>query len=80
LPIALSFGFDPVHFGIIMIVNLAIGMSTPPVCLNLFIALQIAKTSVPRIARSVIPLVLILMVDLMAISFVPWLSLVFTGK
>ena len=80
LPIALSFGFDPVHFGVIMIVNLAMGMFTPPVGLNLFIASNIAKTSIPRIARSVIPFVLILMADLMIISFVPWLSLVFTGK
>jgi C4-dicarboxylate transporter DctM subunit len=80
LPIALSFGFDPVHFGVIMIVNLAMGMFTPPVGLNLFIASDIAKISIPRIARSVIPFVLILMADLMIISFVPWLSLVFTGK
>jgi C4-dicarboxylate transporter DctM subunit len=80
LPIALSFGFDPVHFGVIMIVNLAMGMFTPPVGLNLFIASNIAKTSIPRIARSVFPFVLILMADLMIISFVPWLSLVFTGK
>ena len=80
LPIALSFGFDPVHFGVIMIVNLAMGMFTPPVGLNLFIASNIAKTSIPRIARSVVPFVLILMADLMIISFVPWLSLVFTGK
>jgi C4-dicarboxylate transporter DctM subunit len=80
LPIALSFGFNPIHFGIIMIVNLAMGMFTPPVGLNLFIASHIAKTSIPRIARSVGPFVLILMVDLMLISFMPWLSLAFIEK
>jgi C4-dicarboxylate transporter DctM subunit len=79
LPIALTFGFHPVHFGAIMIVNLAMGMFTPPVGLNLFIASHIAKTSIPRISRAVVPFVVILLIDLMIISFIPWLSLVFVG-
>ncbi|RJE78617.1 TRAP transporter large permease [Paracoccus sp. JM45] len=80
LPIALNFGFNPVHFGIIMVVNLAMGMFTPPVGLNLFIASHIAKTSIPRIAKAVVPFVGILLIDLMIISFIPWLSLVFTKQ
>ncbi|GGG87641.1 hypothetical protein GCM10011415_42790 [Salipiger pallidus] len=79
LPIATTFGFDPVHFGVIMVVNLAMGMFTPPVGLNLFIASGIARIGVPQIARGVIPFVLILLVDLLIISFLPWLSLVFTN-
>lgn len=79
LPIALTFGFHPVHFGAIMIVNLAMGMFTPPVGLNLFIASHIAKTSIPRISRAVVPFVVILLIDLLIISFIPWLSLVFVG-
>jgi C4-dicarboxylate transporter, DctM subunit len=79
LPLAISFGFDPVHFGIIMVVNLAMGMFTPPVGLNLFIAAHIARTGIPQIARAVVPFVVILLVDLMIISFLPWLSLAFTG-
>ncbi|MBN8189109.1 MAG: TRAP transporter large permease [Salipiger thiooxidans] len=78
LPIATTFGFDPVHFGVIMVVNLAMGMFTPPVGLNLFIASGIARIGVPQIARGVVPFVLILLVDLLIISFLPWLSLVFT--
>ncbi|SDL65331.1 TRAP transporter large permease [Paracoccus chinensis] len=80
LPIALSFGIDPVHFGVIMVVNLAMGMFTPPVGLNLFIASQIAGIGIPQIARAVVPFVIILLVDLAIISFLPWLSLVFTGR
>ena len=78
LPIATTFGFDPVHFGVIMVVNLAMGMFTPPVGLNLFIASGIARIGVPQIARGVVPFVVILLVDLLIISFLPWLSLVFT--
>lgn len=78
LPIATTFGFDPVHFGVIMVVNLAMGMFTPPVGLNLFIASGIARIGIPQIARGVVPFVLILLVDLLIISFLPWLSLVFT--
>lgn len=80
LPIAKTFGFDPVHFGIIMVVNLAMGMFTPPVGLNLFIASHIARIGIPAIARGIIPFVLILLVDLLIISLLPWLSLVFTGR
>lgn len=80
LPIALKFGMDPVHFGIIMVVNLAMGMFTPPVGLNLFIASGIARIGIPQIARAVIPFVAILLIDLMIISFIPWLSLVFTSR
>lgn len=79
LPIALTFGFNPVHFGIIMVVNLAMGMFTPPVGLNLFIASDIARTSIPQIARAVVPFVAILLIDLLIISFLPWLSLAFVG-
>lgn len=79
LPIALTFGFHPVHFGAIMIVNLAMGMFTPPVGLNLFIASHIAKTSIPHISRAVVPFVVILLIDLLIISLIPWLSLVFVG-
>lgn len=80
LPIALNFGLNPVHFGVIMVVNLAMGMFTPPVGLNLFIASGIAKIGIPQIARSVVPFVVILLIDLMIISFLPWLSLVFTSQ
>ncbi|PMR73278.1 TRAP transporter large permease [Billgrantia endophytica] len=74
LPIAISFGFDPVHFGIIMVVNLAMGMFTPPVGLNLFVASQISKVGVARLSYAVLPFVAIVMVNVFIISVVPFLS------
>lgn len=75
LPIAISFGIDPVHFGIIMVVNLAMGLFTPPVGLNLFIAAQISRSSIARLSWAVLPFVGLMLLALMVISFVPWLSL-----
>ena len=72
LPIAISFGFDPVHFGIIMAVNLAMGMFTPPVGLNL--ASQIANISIARLTWSVLPFVGIVLINLLIISLLPFLS------
>ena len=74
LPIAVSFGFDPVHFGIIMVVNLAMGMFTPPVGLNLFVASQISKVGVARLTWSILPFVAIVLVNLFIISVGPFLS------
>lgn len=80
LPIALNFGIHPVHFGIIMVVNLAMGMFTPPVGLNLFIASQISGMSIARLTGAVLPFVGLMLVVLMIISFMPWLSLLLTGR
>lgn len=74
LPIAISFGFDPVHFGIIMVVNLAMGMFTPPVGLNLFVASQIANISIARLTWAVLPFVGIVLINLLIISLLPFLS------
>lgn len=80
LPIALKFGIDPVHFGIIMIVNLAMGMFTPPVGLNLFIASQISRVSITQLTGAILPFVALMLVVLMVISFIPWLSLSLVGR
>lgn len=74
LPIAVSFGFDPVHLGIIMVVNLAMGMFTPPVGLNLFVASQISKVGISRLSFSVLPFVAIVLINLLLISVLPFLS------
>src|SRR5699024_5198188 len=58
LPAVIELGIDPVHFGIIMIVNLAIGMFTPPVGFNLFVASEISGVSVARMTRAIVPFVL----------------------
>lgn len=74
LPIAIGYGFDPVHFGIIMVVNLAMGMFTPPVGLNLFVASQITEISIARLTWAVMPFVGIVLINLLIISLLPFLS------
>ena len=74
-PIAMAFGISPMHFGIIMIVNLAIGMTTPPLGVNLFVACQIAGLRVEQILRSMLPFYVALLVNLFLITYLPALTL-----
>jgi C4-dicarboxylate transporter, DctM subunit len=74
-PVGAHFGVDPVHFGIIMVVNLALGMITPPFGVNLFAACTVAKISLDRIVRQLIPFVLVVLACLLVITYVPALSL-----
>ncbi|MDQ0337366.1 C4-dicarboxylate transporter DctM subunit [Caldalkalibacillus uzonensis] len=74
LPLAVNLGLDPVHFGIIMVVNLAMGMFTPPVGINLFVASQISGIKLERLTKAIIPFVIVLFVNLIILSFVPFLS------
>ena len=76
LPIMTRLGVDPVHFGIVMIVALAIGFVTPPLGANLFMAAQVGKVPFDQIARRIFPWVGAMIVALLIIAFVPWLSLV----
>jgi C4-dicarboxylate transporter, DctM subunit len=74
-PVAIHFGVDPVHFGLIMVVNLALGMITPPFGVNLFAACTVAKISLDRIITSLIPFVLVVLGCLMLITYIPEISL-----
>ncbi len=74
-PVAAHFGIDPVHFGLIMVVNLALGMITPPFVVNLFAACTVARISLDRMIRDLVPFVLVILVCLMVISYVPAISL-----
>ena len=74
-PVAIHFGIDPVHFGLIMVVNLALGMITPPFGVNLFAACTVAKISLDRIIPYLIPFVLVILGCLMVVTYVPQLSL-----
>jgi tripartite ATP-independent transporter DctM subunit len=74
-PVAIYFGIDPVHFGLIMVVNLALGMITPPFGVNLFAACTVARISLDRIIPRLIPFVLVILVCLMIITYVPAVSL-----
>src|SRR5574343_234977 len=73
--VAMHFGIDPVHFGLIMVVNLALGMITPPFGVNLFAACTVARISLDRMIRDLVPFVLVILACLMVISYVPALSL-----
>jgi len=73
LPLAAQLGIDTVHFGIIIVVGLAIGMVTPPVAINLFVASTTANVPIERIARAVLPYLLVLIVVYILIAFVPLL-------
>ena len=75
LPVVKALGVDPVHFGIIMCVNLAIGFVTPPMGANLFVASNLSKVSVVNIARKAIPFILAFLVALLIITFVPEISM-----
>jgi C4-dicarboxylate transporter, DctM subunit len=74
-PVAQHFGIDPVHFGLVMVVNLALGMITPPFGVNLFAACTVARISLDRIVTQLLPFVLVVLACLMVITYVPAVSL-----
>jgi C4-dicarboxylate transporter DctM subunit len=75
IPVIKHFGWDPMWFGVMMTVNLAIGTVTPPVALNLYVAANLAGISMERISRAAFPFVLALIAALMVITYIPSLSL-----
>ncbi|MGB6241331.1 MAG: TRAP transporter large permease subunit, partial [Castellaniella sp.] len=78
-PIATELGIDPVHLGIIMVVNLEIGMVTPPVGLNLFVTAGITKMSIGQVIRAAMPWLGLLLIYLAFITYVPIVSLWLPG-
>ena len=74
-PVAQHFGVDPVHFGTIMVVNLALGMITPPFGVNLFAACAVARISLDRIVPRLLPFVLVVLGCVMIITYVPVVSI-----
>lgn len=79
VPVAQALGMDLVHFGTIMIVNLAIGLVTPPVGVNLYVACGIARVDLKRISVSAVPLLVAALVVLLVVTYWPSLSLVLLG-
>ena len=73
-PIATQLGIDPIHLGIIMVVNMEIGMITPPIGLNLFVTSGITGMSLSKVVRAAMPFVGVLMVFLILVTYVPWIS------
>ena len=74
LPVVTQIGIDPLHFGIIMVVNLAVGMATPPLGMCLFVGCGIAGVSLERITMAVLPFILIMIVDIAIITYIPAIS------
>ena len=74
-PIAMELGIDPIHLGIIMVVNMEIGMITPPIGLNLFVTSGITGMSLARVVRAAAPFVAVLFVFLILVTYIPWLSI-----
>lgn len=76
LPAVQAFGVNPIQFGIIMVVNLAIGFVTPPIGVNLFVASSLSKVPVVDIAQKAMPMIIMFLIALLLFTFVPWFSLV----
>jgi C4-dicarboxylate transporter DctM subunit len=75
-PIAIELGIDPIHLGIIMVVNMEIGMITPPVGLNLFVTSSVAAMPMMRVVKAALPWLGILFLFLIIVTYVPWVSTV----
>lgn len=75
LPIATQVGIDPTHFGIIMVVNLAIGFITPPVGVNLFVASGVAKVKLDDISKQIWPILALMIVVLLLVTYIPEISM-----
>ena len=75
LPIVEAVGIHPIHFGIVMVVNLAIGFVTPPIGVNLFVASSLTDVPVMAIAKKAMPMILYFFAALLIVTFVPAVSL-----
>src|SRR5699024_2362293 len=79
LPVVTSVGIDPVHFGGILVVALAIGFVTPPLGVNLFVASSVGKVKFEQVAVGVLPFVAVMVICLLIIAFIPALSMFLPG-
>ena len=75
LPVVTSIGVDPVHFGIIMVMNLCIGLTTPPVGSVLFVGIGVAGVSLEKVIKPLLPLFLVMIIVLMIITYIPQITL-----
>ena len=75
LPVVKSIGMDPVHFGVMMVVNLAIGFITPPMAVNLFVVSGITGLSIEKLARGILIPLLVLLLGLMMVTYIPSLTM-----
>ena len=76
LPIVTEIGMDPIHFGVMMVLNLAIGFVTPPIGVNLFVASSLTEIPIMEIAKKAFPMIVFFLIALLLITFIPGISLV----
>ena len=74
-PVVTALGVDPIHFGIIMVTNLAIGFITPPLGVNLFVASRVGETTLDVVIRGIVPFLVLMIATLMLITYVPAISM-----
>lgn len=74
LPVVTNIGMDPVHFGVILVMNLAIGFVTPPLGVNLFVATNVGKVSFEAIVRAIVPILISMIISLLIVTYFPPLS------
>ncbi len=79
-PIAIAYGVDPIHFGLIFIVNLSIGYITPPIGLNLFVSSTVMERPIVQVIKASFPYAVIMLLALVAVTYIPWLSLALLGR
>ena len=79
-PIAIAYGVDPIHFGLIFIVNLSIGYITPPIGLNLFVSSTVMERPIIQVIKASFPYAVIMLLALAAVTYIPWLSLALLGR
>jgi C4-dicarboxylate transporter DctM subunit len=75
LPIVAAVGMNPIHFGVVMVVNLAIGFVTPPIGVNLFVASSLTDVPVMEIAKKAMPMIIMFLIALLLITYIPAISL-----
>ena len=75
LPVVANLGMDPTHFGIVMVLNLCIGLCTPPVGSVLFVGCGVSGASITQVIRPLFPMYAAMVLTLIAVTFIPWLSL-----
>src|SRR5699024_9421040 len=74
LPVVTDIGLDPIHFGVILVMNLAIGFVTPPLGVNLFVASNVGKVSFERIVKGMVPILIAMLLALLVVTYFPPLS------
>ncbi|HIL69821.1 MAG TPA: TRAP transporter large permease subunit, partial [Verrucomicrobia bacterium] len=75
LPVVMDMGMEPVHFGILLIANLCIGLCTPPVGTCLFVGCSVGGISIAQVIKPLLPIFIAMLIGLLAITYIPSLSL-----